>query len=428
MHILLIGSGGREHALAYALKKSKQVGTLFALPGNAGIHSLCTPVDLKDTDAEGIIAFCKKETIGLVVIGPEAPLVAGLADKLEAAGIPVFGPSAKAAQLEGSKKFTKDLCKKYNLPTGAYDSFTDAASAKKYIDAQNSYPTVIKADGLAAGKGVIIAQNKAEAYKAIDEMFGGKFGDAGKLVVIEEFLDGEEASYFALSDGTTAIAFGSAQDHKRVGDGDTGPNTGGMGTYSPAPCVTKAIDEEVMRTIMQPAITAMKKEGMPFKGVLFAGLMLTKKGPKLIEFNARFGDPETQVLMLRLESDLVELMLACAKGNLEGKTVKLSSKAAVCVVMAAKGYPDTYVKNTEIKNIAQADQMEGVKVFHAGTKREAGKILAIGGRVLGVTAIGATVAEAQKRAYSAVDAIHWPEGFCRRDIAWRAIAQTKNAI
>jgi phosphoribosylamine--glycine ligase len=425
MNILVIGSGGREHALCYALAKSPLADKLYSLPGNGGIHKVAEAAPVDADDFVAIAEFCKNEDIGLVVVGPEVPLVDGITDILESAGLKVFGCSKAAAQLEGSKEYMKDICKKYNIPTASYESFDDAASAIAYVKEQGA-PIVVKASGLAAGKGVVVAQDEEEAIEAINEMFGGKFGDSGKIVVIEEFLDGEEASLFALCDGEQAILFGSAQDHKAVGEGDTGPNTGGMGTYSPAPIMTDEMNDKVMDLIVNPTMQAMKAEGAPFKGVLFAGLMIKNGEPKLIEFNVRFGDPETQVLMPLLESDLAELFLAAAEGNLAGKSVKLSDKAALCVVMAAKGYPAAYVKNTEIQNLTEAEAAEDVIVFHAGTKLEDGKLLSSGGRVLGVTAIGENVVQAQAKAYAVVDKINWPEGFCRRDIGWRAIERFKD--
>jgi phosphoribosylamine--glycine ligase len=418
MKILVIGGGGREHALAWRLTQSPQVRAVFCAPGNAGIGQDVTNVPL-ETQAD-IVAFCRKEPIDLVVIGPEAPLVEGLADTLEHNGIAVFGPSAKAAQLEGSKGFTKDICRKYHIPTAAYERFTDAAAAKSYIRKQG-VPIVIKADGLAAGKGVIVAMNEAEALSAVDDILGGKMGVAGASIVIEEYMEGEEVSFFALSDGTHAIEFGSAQDHKRVGDGDTGPNTGGMGTYSPAPVMSAALRKQVMDTIILPTVNAMRAERMPYKGVLFAGLMLTREGPKLLEYNARFGDPETQVLMMRLESDLIPVLLACAKGGMEALDIRFTPKAAVCVVMAAKGYPGEYAKGTVIGGLQEASVLPGVKVFHAGTQMSGETIVAAGGRVLGVTALGDTIAGAREAAYKAVDTLHWPDGFCRRDIAAKAL-------
>lgn len=419
MNVLVIGSGGREHALCWKLTQSPQLDALYCAPGNAGIAEVAECVSLSGNDA--IVAFAKDRRIGLVVVGPEVPLVEGLADALQAANIPVFGPSAKAAQLEGSKGFTKDLCAKYHIPTAAYRRFTDDAEAQDYA-AMQSLPLVIKADGLAAGKGVVIAETREEARAAIDEMLGGKFGAAGASLVIEEFMEGEEASFFALADGTHALAFGAAQDHKRVGEGDTGPNTGGMGTYSPAPCFTTEIEARTMREIIEPTLRAMQAEGMPFQGVLFAGLMLTKDGPKLIEYNARFGDPETQVLMRRVEGDLLPYLLACATGTLAAMPpVRMREESAVCVVLAAKGYPETYVKNTVIRGLDQVAGCPDSVVFHAGTAAKDGQILAVGGRVLGICATGPTIREARDATYRAVDAIDWPEGFCRRDIAWRAL-------
>jgi phosphoribosylamine--glycine ligase len=416
-NVLVIGSGGREHALCFRLKASPSVGQVFCAPGNGGIGEDITCVVLKKP--EEIIDFCKKNVIGLVVIGPEQPLVEGLADRLAAAGIPVFGPSAKAAALEGSKGFMKAICKKYNIPTAAYGFFQKAAEAKAFLKGQ-SYPIVVKADGLAAGKGVIIAQDKNEAEAAIDDMFSGKIA-GGASVVIEEFLDGEEVSFFALTDGETAIEFGYAQDHKRAYDGDEGPNTGGMGAYSPAPIMTEALRKTVMQTIILPTVAGMKKEGTPFKGVLFAGLMLTKSGVKLLEYNVRFGDPETQSLMMRVDGDLYETLLACATGKMANVTCRMSDKAALCVVMAAKGYPGNYDKGSVIKGLDKAGKIEGVKIFHAGTEKRGNDIVATGGRVLGVTAVARTIAEAQKKAYEAVNLIDWPEGFCRKDIGWRVI-------
>ncbi len=420
MNLLVIGSGGREHSICWALKKSPLVNALYAIPGNAGIAHIAETVAINSEDHDAIVAFCRTRAIDLVVIGPEAPLVAGLANRLEAEDILVFGPSAEAARLEASKGFTKELCVKYGIPTAKAASFIDARKAKEFI-ASMSLPIVVKADGLAAGKGVVIASSQEEAGKAVEEMLGGKFGTAGASVLIEEFLEGEEVSFFALSDGETARYFGSAQDHKRVGEGDTGPNTGGMGTYSPAPIMTDARVVEVMERIICPTVLAMQAMGAPFKGVLFAGLMMTNDGPKLLEYNARFGDPETQSLLPRLKSDFAAILLAVAQGKLNEVTLEWEDKAALCVVMAAKGYPDAYRKNTVIRNLDKAATLPDVEIFHAGTRREAQEVLAVSGRVLGVTATGATINEAQANAYRAVDMIDWPEGFCRRDIGWRAM-------
>ncbi|HRY05971.1 MAG TPA: phosphoribosylamine--glycine ligase [Hyphomicrobiaceae bacterium] len=425
MNILIIGSGGREHALAWAIRKSPLCETLFAAPGNAGMAELASCVDLDVGNHEAVIAFCRAKNIGFVVIGPEAPLVAGLADDLARAGIKHFGPSAAAAQLEGSKGFTKDLCAQFNIPTGAYGRFSDGAAAKAYLDGK-ALPIVIKADGLAAGKGVVIANSQHEAEAAIDACFEGAFGAAGAEVVIEEYLDGEEASFFALCDGTHAIAFGAAQDHKRVGDGDTGPNTGGMGAYTPAPVMSEAMIARTMEEIIKPTLAGMAQRGSPFKGVLFAGLMITANGPQLIEYNVRFGDPECQVLMMRLKSDVLPALIATADGTLPLLELDWHDGAVLTVVMAARGYPGTPEKGSAIHGLETAGAMEDVVIFHAGTKADGGRILANGGRVLNVTARGASVAQAQARAYAAVDAINWPEGFCRRDIGWRAIAREKD--
>ncbi|AUW59523.1 phosphoribosylamine--glycine ligase [Sphingobium sp. SCG-1] len=420
MNILLLGSGGREHALAWKLAQSPACDTLFAAPGNPGIAQHSVLVDLAATDHAAVLAFCADQRIGLVVIGPEAPLVDGLADSLREAGVPVFGPSRLAAQLEGSKGFTKDLCRRASIPTAGYVRVTSKAEGIGAL-APFGLPVVIKADGLAAGKGVIIAMTRAEAEAALEDMFSGSFGDAGAEVVIEEFMTGEEASFFALTDGTSILPFGSAQDHKRVGDGDTGPNTGGMGAYSPAPVLTPALEARVIGEIIKPTVATMAAEGMPYSGVLYAGLMLTPTGPKLIEYNARFGDPECQVLMMRLQDDLVTLLLAVAQGKLaQHPTVTLSADSALTVVMAANGYPGTPEKGGSITGIETAEAA-GAKVFHAGTSLVSDTLVASGGRVLNVTATGATVREAQAKAYAAVDAIDFATGFCRRDIGWREI-------
>ena len=424
MNVLLIGSGGREHALAWALSKSPLLSKLYCAPGNAGIAALAECVALDVANHDAVIAFCRAHTIGFVVIGPEAPLVAGLGDALGAAGIAYFGPTKAAAQLEGSKGFTKDLCREFNIPTAVYGRFKDAASAKSYLATQ-TIPIVIKADGLAAGKGVVIATTREEAIAAIDACFAGAFGAAGAEVVIEEFMDGEEASFFALCDGKTALALATAQDHKRVGDGDTGPNTGGMGAYSPAPVMTPDMIHRTMYEIIRPTVAGMAARGTPFTGVLFAGLMITATGPKLIEYNARFGDPETQVLMMRLRSDLLPALIATSNGTLDQITLTWANDIALTVVMAARGYPGTPLKGTEIKGLAVAANIDGVEIFHAGTRREGEKLRADGGRVLNVTAQAKTVAEAQALAYTAIAQIDWPEGFCRHDIGWRAIARKR---
>jgi phosphoribosylamine---glycine ligase len=426
MNILLIGSGGREHALAWALAASPLTTQLVCAPGNGGMSAIarCMPVDAADVAA--VVALARAEKSDFVVIGPEGPLVAGLADALAAAGIKHFGPSKAAAQLEGSKGFTKDLCREFGIPTGTYGRFKDKASAKAYL-ARQPGRVVVKADGLAAGKGVIIPDTRAEAEAAIDACFDGAFGAAGAEIVIEEFLEGEEASFFALSDGTHAVALAAAQDHKRVGDGDTGPNTGGMGAYSPAPVMTPAMAERTMAEIIRPTVAAMAKRGTPFKGVLFAGLMIGDDGPKLIEFNTRFGDPETQVLMLRLRSDLLTALLAASDGALKDFDLRWSDDVALTVVMAAKGYPGDYAKGGLIEGLDAAAQIDGVEIFHAGTRIENGQVRATGGRVLNISARGKTVAEARARAYAAVDKIKWPDGFCRRDIAWRALDREDKA-
>ena len=417
MNVLLIGSGGREHALAFALARSPLLTKLYVAPGNPGIGKFAELVLVKVTDHEAVIAFCKSHDITFVVVGPEAPLVAGLVDDLTAAGIKAFGPSKFAAQLEGSKGFTKDICAKFGIPTAAYGRFTDEAKALAYLK-KHGAPIVIKADGLAAGKGVTVAMNMAEAENAVREIFAGRFGDGE--CVIEEFMEGEEASFFALSDGVNVLALATAQDHKRVGDGDTGPNTGGMGAYSPAPCMTSALCAETLEKIVKPTVAALASMGHPYKGVLYAGLILTRDGPKLIEYNARFGDPETQVLMMRLKDDLLTLLMASVDGTLDKMSVRWRDETALTVVMCAKGYPGDVIKGSHINGLLQ-DFGKEVQVFHAGTALDGEFIVANGGRVLNVTALGKTPREAQKKAYDAVDKIDWPEGFCRRDIGWRAI-------
>jgi phosphoribosylamine--glycine ligase len=418
MRILVVGSGGREHALAWAIAASPLVDRVYCAPGNAGIadDAECVPIGAMDT--AGIIAFCKKAAIDLVVVGPEAPLVAGLVDALEDAGIAAFGPSKAAAALEGSKGFMKDLCARENIPTAAYRRFTDAPAAKAYTAARGA-PIVVKADGLAAGKGVVVAATLAEANAAVDAALGGRFGAAGAEIVIEEFLAGEEASFFALCDGAHALPLVAAQDHKRGGDGDTGPNTGGMGAYSPCAAVTPEIEGQVMERMILPTVRAMARDGRPFKGVLFAGLMLGEAGPKLLEYNVRFGDPECQALMMRLQSDLVPALIATRDGILDRVDLRWFDAASICVVMAANGYPDDPQRGTEIRGLGAAGADPDVKIFHAGTKREGSRILADGGRVLGVTASGTNLTAARERAYRAVDKIDWPGGFCRRDIGKR---------
>jgi phosphoribosylamine--glycine ligase len=420
MNILLIGSGGREHALAWTIAASPLCDRLFVAPGNPGTGQIARNAALEVTDHAAVIGFCRAENIGLVVVGPEAPLVAGLADDLASAGIKCFGPKKFAAQLEGSKGFTKDICASHAIPTAAYGRFTDREAALAYLEAQGA-PIVIKADGLAAGKGVTVAMDMETARAAVSDIFSGKFG--GAECVIEEFLEGEEASFFVLTDGRNALPLATAQDHKRVGDGDTGPNTGGMGAYSPAPCMTQALCEEALETIVKPTIRALAEMDHPYVGVLYAGLILTKDGPKLIEYNCRFGDPECQVLMMRLKDDLVTLLLACCDGTLDKVTARWFDEVALTVVLCAMGYPGEIQKGTEIRGLEGASAMEGVEIFHAGTAAKDGKIVSAGGRVLNVTALGKTAKEAQERAYAAVHRIDWPEGFCRRDIGWRAIAR-----
>ncbi|QWG22679.1 phosphoribosylamine--glycine ligase [Bradyrhizobium sediminis] len=426
MNILLLGSGGREHALAWKIAASPLVTKLWCAPGNAGIarEAECVAVDVANHAA--VIDFCRAHAVDFVVVGPETPLAAGIVDDLAVAGIKAFGPGKQAAQLEGSKGFTKALCTEFNIPTGAYGRFTNAAEALAYVRAQGA-PIVVKADGLAAGKGVVVAMTLAEAEAAIAMMFDGGFGEAGAEVVIEEFLSGREISFFALSDGETAIALASAQDHKRVFDHDEGPNTGGMGAYSPTPFVTPEIHDQIMSRIILPTVAGMKARGTPFRGVLYAGVMLTPDGPKLFEYNVRFGDPECQVLMLRMMSDIVPAMLASCDGQLKNFDLRWFPDSALTVVMAAKGYPGDYGKGSVIEGLDDAAKIDGVEIFHAGTKADGKKILASGGRVLNVCASGKTVSEAQSRAYAAVDRIQWPEGFCRRDIGWQAVAREKAA-
>jgi phosphoribosylamine--glycine ligase len=419
MNVLLIGSGGREHALAWKLAQSPQMGKLYAAPGNPGIAEHAELAALDPADHRAVVDFCRRHMIGLVVIGPEAPLVDGLADNLRAMSILVFGPNRIPARLEGSKGFTKDLCARHDIPTARYARASDQLAAEAALG-DFGLPVVIKADGLAAGKGVIIAESEAEALAALDAMFDGDFGSAGEALVVEEYMTGEEVSFFVLVDGETILPFGSAQDHKRVGDGDIGPNTGGMGAYSPASIFTPELEERVMAEIVRPTARALAEAGTPFSGILYAGLMLTPDGPKLVEYNVRFGDPECQALMLRLESDLLQLMLATARGELAAVPPPIfSDEAALVVVVAAKGYPGAPEKGGAISGLDVA----GAEIFQAGTALDKNRLVAAGGRVLGIAARGVTVAEAQRAAYAAVDAIHFPAGFCRRDIGWREIAR-----
>ncbi|MGD1887587.1 MAG: phosphoribosylamine--glycine ligase [Cohaesibacteraceae bacterium] len=416
MRILVIGVGGREHALTWALERSPSVDHVWCAPGNGGIER-SVPMDI--TDFEAVTDFCALEAVDLVVVGPEAPLGAGMVDDIEGSGTAAFGPNQAAAQLEGSKTFTKELCDEAGIPTAAYAVFDEEASALAYLDGQTA-PIVIKADGLAAGKGVTVAETMDQARAAVSACFDGAFGEAGARVVIEECLIGEEASLFALCDGERAVFFGAAQDHKRVGEGDTGPNTGGMGAYAPAPIMSDAMVERTMAEIVQPTVDAMAAKGTPFKGVLFAGLMITEDGPKLIEFNTRFGDPECQVLMMRFDGDLAKVLHACAEGDIGSADITWNSDPVMSVVMATEGYPGSYGKGSTIGLPEMSDP--DVMIFHAGTSRdEDGTLRASGGRVLNVTARGSTLQQARDKAYAAIDQIDWPEGFCRRDIGWRAL-------
>ncbi len=426
MKVLILGSGGREHALASSLAASPGCGEVLVAPGNPGTAALGRNLPVKVDDPEAVLDLARREGVGLVVVGPEAPLVAGVADRLAEAGIAVFGPSRAAAQLEGSKGFTKELCRDFGIPTAAYARFDDMALAKAHLRG-HSLPIVVKADGLAAGKGVVVAETLHEAEEALDAMLSGALGDAGASVVIEEFLPGEEMSFFALCDGTRALPFGTAQDHKRVGEGDTGPNTGGMGAVSPAPSASPALEARIMATIVEPTLRGMAKRGTPFRGMLFAGLMVGPDGPKLIEYNVRLGDPEAQAILPRLVDDLLPLLLACARGALPDRPVRFSPETAVTVVMAARGYPGTPEKGTAIRALDKVSASTGAQVFHAGTKAEEGAIVADGGRVLAVTALGTSARDAQAQAYRGVDAIDWPEGFCRRDIGWRAVEREDHA-
>ncbi|UWR79120.1 phosphoribosylamine--glycine ligase [Phaeobacter inhibens] len=420
MNILILGSGGREHALAWAVMQNPKCDKLIVAPGNAGIAQIADCASLDIDNGSAVAAFAEENAIDFVIIGPEAPLAAGVADRLRDAGLLVFGPSEAAAKLEASKSFTKEICDAAKAPTAAYGHFTDAEAAKAHVR-NHGAPTVVKADGLAAGKGVIIAMTEAEAMAAIDDMFGGVFGGAGAEVVIEEFMEGEEASLFVLVDGEDVLAIGSAQDHKRVGEGDTGPNTGGMGAYSPAPVLSAEIEAKAMEEIVKPSMRVMAERGMPYQGVLYAGLMIKDGQPRLVEYNVRFGDPECQVLMMRLGAQALDLMQAAAEGRLAETQVNWADDHAITVVMAAEGYPGSYEKGSEIKGLEALPEDSSNMVFHAGTKAEAGKIQAVGGRVLNVTARGDTLQEARDRAYAMVDGVDWPQGFFRRDIGWRAL-------
>jgi phosphoribosylamine--glycine ligase len=423
MNVLVVGSGGREHALCWSIAKSPRCGRLYAAPGNAGIADVAECVEIASDDIDGLVAFAADHAIDFVVVGPEGPLVAGLVDRLAQRNIAAFGPSASAAAIEGSKAFMKDLCARHQIPTAGYASFDEPDAAKEYIHTHGA-PLVVKADGLAAGKGVILCQTEIEAFAAIDHLMTERaFGEAGDEVVIEDMLQGEEASFFALVDGETVLPLGSAQDHKAAFDGDTGPNTGGMGAYTPAPVVTDDMARHVMDTIIRPTVRAMADEGCPFKGVLYAGLMITKDGPKLLEFNARFGDPECQAMLLRLKTDVLDVLYACAQGRLSEIELIWDERPSLVVVMATRGYPGWYEKGSTIMGLERLKALPGVQAFHAGTRRKNGTLTADGGRVLGIASIGATVAEAQKRAYQAIALIDWPEGFCRTDIGWRAIAR-----
>jgi phosphoribosylamine---glycine ligase len=422
MRFLVIGAGGREHAICWSLAASPLVSELFCAPGSDAIAREATCVPLAVDDLDGITAFCRDRKVDLVVPGPELPLVLGLADRLEASGVRVAGPGAAAARLEGSKAFTKAFCARHGIPTAAARSFSwrEQEAAKAYVREQGA-PIVVKADGLAAGKGVTVAASIEEALDAVQQAFGGAFGSAGQTVVIEECLRGEEASLFALVDGSNVLEFGTAQDHKRVGEGDRGPNTGGMGAYAPAPCMTAALTERAMAEIIRPTVAGLAAEGAPYRGVLYAGLMLTDDGPKLLEYNVRLGDPETQIVLLRLMSDLGQLLLGVADGMLDHMDLRWYDDAALCVVMATRGYPGACVNGSEIRGLDAAERIEGVTIFHAATRLEHDRVIATGGRVLNVTGQAPTLREAQARAYRAVDRIDWPEGFCRRDIGWRAL-------
>lgn len=419
MNVLVVGSGGREHALCRCIGASPLVDALHCAPGNVGIGEIARRVDIPATDVDGLVAFCRSEAVDYVVVGPEQPLVDGLVDRLAEAGVKAFGPSAKAAAIEGSKGFTKDLCARHDIPTAAYGRFSEAAAAKAWI-AANGAPIVVKADGLAAGKGVTVARSEAEAEAAVDEALGGRFGAAGREIVVEEFLDGEEASFFALADGQTVLPLASARDYKTAGEDDTGPNTGGMGAVSLAPAVTPEIRDRIMKRIVEPTVSAMAAEGRPYTGVLYAGVMIVDGEPLLLEYNARFGDPECQALLPRLGSDLLPALMAATNGDLAQVELRWRPQTAVTVVLAARGYPGGYETGSEIRNAEAVGELPGVTIFHAATERRNGALVAAGGRVLNVTAVGTDVAEARARAYEAVEAIDWPQGFCRRDVGLRA--------
>jgi phosphoribosylamine---glycine ligase len=425
LKILVVGGGGREHALAWAIAKSPRLTKLYCAPGNAGIAEIAECVAIGAEDIPGIVAFAQQHAVDLVVVGPEAPLVAGMVDALQGAGIRAFGPTARAALLEGSKAFMKDLFAKYGIPTARYRRFTDRAAAATYVRAEGA-PIVVKASGLAAGKGVVVAKSVDEALAGLDSIMRDRaFGASGDEVVIEEFMEGEEVSFFALVDGKTALPLASAQDHKTAYDNDQGPNTGGMGAYSPAPVLTPALTEDVMRRIIEPTVAGLAAEGRPYSGVLFCGLMMTKEGPKVLEYNVRFGDPECQALMVRLETDIIELIEATVDQRLDGLQIKWKPGTGLVVVMAANGYPGDYAKGSEIRGLDRVAAMPGVTVFHAGTRSDGARTLADGGRVLGIAGVGADAREAQARAYAGVERVDWPGGFCRRDIGWRAIAREK---
>ncbi|MGX9856163.1 phosphoribosylamine--glycine ligase [Limimaricola variabilis] len=422
MNILILGSGGREHAIAWAVMQNPKCDRLIVAPGNAGIAAIAECADLDILDGDAVAGFAAEQAIDLIIIGPEAPLAAGVADTCRAAGLTVFGPSAEAARLESSKSFTKAICDAAGAPTAGYAHFTDLEAARAYL-ARQPMPIVIKADGLAAGKGVVVATERDEAVRALEHMFGGEFGAAGSEVVIEEFMEGEEASYFVLVDGEEVLPIGTAQDHKRVGDGDTGPNTGGMGAYSPAPILDSQVARKALDEIIRPTMREMAKRGTPYRGVLYAGLMIHHGQPRLVEYNVRFGDPECQVLMMRLGGQALDLIQACAEGRLGAVEAQWADDHALTVVMAAKGYPGSYEKGSEIRGLDALEASSSAMVFHAGTKAKDGGIVANGGRVLNVTTRGATLAEARDAAYAMVEAIDWPEGFCRSDIGWRALPQ-----